>query len=170
MVLRTLVLSLAILLCAALPGHAAKRTVHLLADTFAFDFSRDFVFVKRLNPEGAKRDTLLFENGNKAILVSASPYVPENTGKLMSRDAYLAKMAAENATDVTYINEETDDGRLGSHLLGGCSGGNCFYKMQSVVDQRVWLSLVVSCEKCSKVDMAAVSKLAGRLYEQLKRI
>lgn len=170
LVLRTVAVSLAMLMCATLPSAAAKRTMHLLAQTYALDFSRDYVFVKRMNPPGSKRDTLLFQNGNKSIIVSASLYVAENAGRLMSREAYMAKMSSEKATAVKYVNEETADGRLGSHLLGGCGQGNCFYKMQSVVEQRLWFSVVVTCDKCSADDEKAVSKLADALYLQLKKI
>lgn len=170
MVFRTVVLSVAMLICASLPSAAAKRTMHLLADTYALNFSRDYVFVKRMNPAGSKRDTLLFQDGNKSILVSASPYVAANAGKLMSQDDYMAKMKAEKASEVKYINEETADGRLGSHLLGGCTDGNCFYKMQSVVQEKNWLSVVVTCDKCSADDTAKVSDLAESLYAQLKKL
>lgn len=169
MVFRTVVLSVAMLLCAAAPGAAANRTMHLLADTYAFGFSRDYVFVKRMNPAGSKRDTLLFQDGNKAVLVSASLYVAENAGRIVSRDSYMAKMKAEKATEVTYVNEESKDGRLGSHLLGGCTDGNCFYKMQSVVQKRIWMSVVVTCDACSKADVKEVSALAKTLYAQLKK-
>lgn len=170
MILRTVLLALALLMCAAQPASAAKRTVHLLAGTYVFNFSRDFAFVKRMNPPGSKRDTLLFEKGNKSIVISASPYAAENAGKLMSREDYMAKMSSDKASAVKYVNDETPDGRLGSHLLGGCSDGNCFYKMQSVVDERIWLSVVVSCDKCSEDDAGAVAKLADTLYGQLKKI
>ena len=169
MILRTVFLSLLVLVATALPSAAAKRTMHLLAETYALDFSRSYVFVKRMNPPGSKRDTVIFQDDNKTIAVSASLYVAENTGKLMTRDAYMAKMKAEKATDVKYVNDETADGRLGSHLLGGCSDTNCFYKMQTVVGERIWLSVVLTCDKCSPADSAKVGSLADDLYQQLKK-
>lgn len=168
MILRTLMLSLVVVLATAHPSVAAKRTMHLFTETYALDFSRSYVFVKRMNPPGSKRDTLLFQDDNKTIAVSASPYVAENTGKLMTREAYMAKMQAEKATDVKYVNDETPDGRLGSHLLGGCSDKNCFYKMQTVIDERIWLSIVLTCDQCSTADTKKVGKLVDDLYMQVK--
>lgn len=170
MILRTVFLALLVLVANALPSAAAKRTMHLLAETYALDFARSYVFVKRMNPPGSRRDTVLFQDGNKTIAVSASLYVAENTGKLMSREAYMAKMKAEKAVDVKYVNDETADGRLGSHLLGGCSDTNCFYKMQTVVGERIWLSVVVTCDKCAATETKDVGKLAESLYQQLKKM
>ena len=169
MILRIFFVSMLVLVSSSLPSAAAKRTMHLLAETYALDFSRSYVFVKRMNPPGSKRDTVIFQDDNKTIAVSASLYVAENTGKLMTREAYMAKMAAEKATDVKYVNDESDDGRLGSHLLGGCTDKNCFYKMQTVVGERIWLSVVLTCDQCSADDTKKVGSLADELYEQLKK-
>lgn len=165
---RAIIVSLLVLVAATLPCEAAKRTVHLFKEPFVFNFARDYKFIKRIDPEAGKRDTVLFASGNKFIAVSASVYDPKSTGKLMSRDAFVAKMKADKATDIIYVNDETPDGRLGSHLLGSCTPKNCFYKMQSVVGQKIWLSVVVTCDDCSKADVSEVGALADKLYKQLR--
>lgn len=165
---RAIIVSLLVLAAASVPCEAAKRTVHLFTEPYVFDFSRDYKFIKRVDPEAGKRDTVVFANDNKSIAISASVYDPTSTGKLMSRDAYTAKMTADNASDIKYINDETSDGRLGSHLLGACTPKNCFYKMQSVVGQKIWLSVVVACEGCSKDDAGEIGALADKLYQQLR--
>lgn len=167
--MRAFILSFLVLAAASLPSEAAKRTVHLFTVPYAFDFSRDYKFTKREEQADGKRDTVYFSDRNRTIVISASVYDPANVGKLMSREAYTAKMKADNFTDIKYVNDETPDGRLGSHLLGACDTKNCFYKMQSVVGQKIWLSVVVACDDCSNADVSEVAMLADSLYQKLRK-
>ena len=166
--LRAFVLSLLVMAGASLPSEAAKRTVHLFTIPYAFDFSRDYKFIKREGQSDGKRDTVYFSYRNRTIVISASIYEPAKVGKLMSRETYTAKMKADNFTEIKYVNDETPDGRLGSHLLGACDAKNCFYKMQSVVGLKIWLSVVVACDDCSKADVDKVAMLADGLYQKLR--
>jgi hypothetical protein len=166
--MRAFILSLLVLAGASLPSEAAKRTVRLFTIPYAFDFSRDFKFIKREEQSDGKRDTVYFSDRNRTIVISASVYDPANVAELVSREAYTAKLKADNFTDIKYVNDETPDGRLGSHLLGACDGKNCFYKMQSVVGQKIWLSVVVACDDCSKADVDEVAMLADKLYQKLR--
>jgi hypothetical protein len=165
---RAFILSLFVLAAAGLPSEAAKRTVQLFTVPYAFDFSRDFKFIKREEQADGKRDTVYFSDRNRSIAISASVYDPANVGTLLSREAYVAKMEADNLSDIKYVNDETPDGRLGSHLLGACDPKHCFYKMQSVVGQKIWLSVVVACDDCSKTDVKEVGVLAENLYKRLR--
>lgn len=165
---RAIIVSLLVLVAATVPSEAAKRTVHLFKEPFVFNFARDYKFIERVDPDSGKRDAVLFASNNKSIAIMASVYDPANTSKLMSRDAFVAKMKADKATDIIYVNDETPDGRLGSHLLGACTPKNCLYRMQSVVGQKIWLSVVVTCDDCSKADVSEVGALADKLYKQLR--
>lgn len=166
---RAFILSLLVLVAANLPCEAAKRIVHLFTQPYVFDFSRDYKFIKRLDQPDGKRNTVVFANQKKSIAISSSAYDPAKVGKLMSLEAFTAKMKADGSTDIKYINDETSDGRLGSHLLGGCDAKNCYYDMQSVVDQKIWLSIVVMCDDCSTADRSEVGALTEELYRQLRR-
>ena len=165
---RAFILSVLVFVAATLPSEAAKRTVHLFTNPYVFDFPREYKFIKRVDLKDGKRDTVLFANKNKSIAISASAYDPAKAGKLMSREAYTAKMNTNKSTEIKYINDETSDGLLGSHLLGACDAKNCFYEMQSVVGQKVWLSVAVMCDDCSKADISEVGVLADKLYQRLR--
>jgi hypothetical protein len=93
-------------------SEAAKRTVNLFTVPYAFDFSRDDKFFKRDREADGKRDTVYVSNRNRSIAISASVYDPENVSKLMSHEAYMAKMEADNLNEIKYLNDETSDGRL----------------------------------------------------------
>jgi hypothetical protein len=165
---RALILSFLVLAAASHPTEAAKRTVHLFSEPYVFDFSRDYKFIKREEQADGKRDTVYFSDRNRTIVISASVYDPAKVGKLMSREAYAAKMKSDKSTNIEYVNDETPDGRFGSHLVGACAAKDCFYKMQSVVGQKLWLSVIVACDYCSASDASEVANLAGNLYQKLR--
>lgn len=167
--LRTLPLFLVMLMAFALPCEAAKRSVHLFGGTYVFNFPRDFRFVKRLNQPEENRETVFFESRNRSIVISGRTYDASNTSSLISREAYMATMEAAKATNVIYVNDETDGGRSGSVMLGSCEASACLVKMSKAIDQKIWLNVVVLCDKCSSRDIEMVNSLANSLYQQIRR-
>ncbi|MEI8178478.1 MAG: hypothetical protein WCG38_07505 [Aestuariivirga sp.] len=157
------------LLSVTLPCQAAKRSVHLFGETYVFNFARDYRFVKRLNQPEERRQTVFFENHNRSIIISARTYDAADTSPLISHDAYMAEMKAANATNVKYVNEETDSGRSGSVMLGSCDGTSCLVKMSKAIDLKFWLNVVVFCEKCSPEDTKTIDRLASDLYQQVRK-
>jgi hypothetical protein len=167
MVLKRTLAVILLLVAFTLPGEAAKRSVHLFGETFVFNFTPDFAFTRRINKDDGRRQTVTFTRGNLSIVVSGSRYDPENTEPLITRDFYLAKAAAEGGTDIIYLNEETDGGRAGSHMIGSCKDGSCIYRMARATG-RHWLSVLVICETCTPTQADESRNLADTLYRQLK--
>lgn len=165
---RTATLFALILLAGTLPCEAAKRSVHLFGGTYVFNFERDFRFVKRLNEPEKRRETVTFEKDGKSIIVSGSIYDAASTAPLISREAFMAKMAAAQATNVKYVNEERDEGRAGSVLIGSCNALSCLYKMSRDIDRKLWISVSVLCSPCQDKDAQETGALAETLYKQIK--
>lgn len=165
---RALFLSLLLLTAASLPSEAAKRTVHLFDKHYAFNFPTGYAFIKREDQEDGKRETVYFADKNRSIIISASEYDPEKVGTLLSREAFTASMLKDNSSAIKYVNDETPDGRLGSHLLGACDVSGCLYKMQSAIGQKIWLSVFVACDECSDADGSEAGRLADQLYRHLR--
>ena len=151
-----------------LPCEAARRTVHFFGEAYPFDFARDYVFVKREGRGEDKRQKVFFESGKRSIIVSAIVYDPANTAPIVSREAYMAGLTGAGIGNVKYVNEEIDAGRAGSVLLGSCKESSCLYKMSRAIGQKIWLSVSVGCNDCTKQEAAEAGQLADRLYGQLK--
>lgn len=166
---RALLVTLA-LLATASPGEAAKRSVHYFGERFVFNFSRDFVFTDRENTKDGQRQINTFRNGNSTIVIAASRYDPASTEPLTPRDEFIARAAAEGSTHITYLNEETDAGRGGSHIIGVCKKDTCIYNMSRAIGEKYWLTLRVSCETCTDRQAEETRTLAGTLYGQLKKM
>lgn len=167
MLKRAIVVILA-LVAFALPSEAARRSVHLFGETYVFDFTRDFAFTRRIDKDDGKRQTVTFTNGNRSIVVSASRYDAANTEALVGRDVYVARSAAEGGTGIKYLNEETDGGRAGSHLMGYCKDTACLYRMARAIGKKYWLSVLVVCDDCTGTQAQDSRDLADALYRQLK--
>lgn len=170
MALKRALLVIVTLLAFTLPGEAAKRSVHLFGETYTFNFGRDFTFIKRIDKDDGNRQTDAFVSGNRSIVVSASRYVASNTEPLVGRDLFLARTAAEGATGIMYVNDETEGGRGGSTMTGACKSGSCVYRMARAIGKKYWLSIVVRCDACSPTQAEDTRNLADTLYRQLKKI
>lgn len=165
---RAAAISALCLFALTLPSEAAKRSVHLFGDTYAFNFARDYRFVERAGSPAEKREKVVFARGNLSIVISGSIYDPANTAPLISREAFMAKMATAGVANVKYVNEEVDEGRGGSVMLGSCQGAACLYKMSRALGQKIWLSVTISCEACTPRQSTETGQLADELYAQLK--
>jgi len=170
MVLKTAFAACLVLVASSLPSEAGQRTVHLFGETFVFNFAREFAFTKRIDTEDGKRQTVTFTKDNRSIVVSASRYDAAKTEPLLARDEYLAKVSAENAREVKYINEETEAGRGGSHMYGFCKDSACLYRMGAAIGQKYWISILVICEACSERQIQDTGVLADTLYQQVKKL
>lgn len=152
-----------------LPAAAADRTVHIFTGTYAFQFAPDYKFKERLTLDGGKRQVLSFTNGNRSIVISGSRYNADATEPLEAEAAYMAKRTADKATNVIYQNDETDNGRAGSHLVGYCVNQSCLYEASRAIGRKFWLNVEVACDGCSAENAKEVSDLAQALYRQLKQ-
>lgn len=168
MTFRTAIVASLILVASTLPCAAAKRSVHLFSETYVFNFPRSFAFVKRINADDGKRQTVVFQSGKRSIAVSGSIYDAANTAALIDEDSFMARMKSSGAAETKYVNEERDQGRAGSVMLGACEGSACHYKMSAAIGQKIWLTLQVSCEQCSGKDVKETGRLAETLYAQLR--
>lgn len=166
--LKRVVIVILALVAFTLPSHAAKRSVHLFGETYVFNFTRDFVFTRRVDMPDGSRQTVTFNNGNRSLVVSASRYDAARTEPLASRESFVAKAETGKATGITYVNEETDNGKGGSSLVGFCKQGSCMYRMSRALGQKYWVSVIVLCAACTPAQAEDSRTLADTLYQQLK--